>query len=97
MLSLTSEEEELLKRIVDKAQAFRDFLGHYINGNQLCRTSEVMAEILFYLRKIEGAEVFWEYETNQFRQELHKWQPIAPEAPPLLNASLSTRKPRPTK
>ena len=53
--------------------------------------------MLFYLRKIEGAEVLLSYETNIFRQELHKWRPIAPEAPPIIDTSLSTRKPRPTK
>jgi len=51
----------------------------------------------FYLRKIEGAEILLAYETNFFRQELHKWSPVAPEPPPLLDQSKSTRKPRPTK
>ncbi|KAJ9617108.1 hypothetical protein H2200_000829 [Cladophialophora chaetospira] len=96
-LPFQPEEEELLKRIVDKAQGFRDFLMQYTSGNQLCRTIEEMPEMLFYLRKIEGAEVLLAYETNVFRQELHKWQPIAPEPPPILDQSLSTRKPRPTK
>jgi [histone H3]-trimethyl-L-lysine4 demethylase len=96
-LPFQPEEEELLKRIVDKSQSFRDFLMQYTNGNQLCRTIEEMPEMLFYLRKIEGAEVLLAYETNVFRQELHKWQPIAPEPPPILDQSLSTRKPRPTK
>ncbi|KAK5222792.1 hypothetical protein LTR72_005629 [Exophiala xenobiotica] len=96
-LPFQPEEEELLRRIVDKAQSFRDFLGQYTNGNALCRTIDEMPEMLFYLRKIEGAEVLLAYETNLFRQELHKWQPIAPEPPPILNQSMSTRKPRPTK
>jgi histone demethylase JARID1 len=96
-LPFQPEEEELLKRIIDKAQAFRDFLMQYTSGNQLCRTIEEMPEMLFYLRKIEGAEVLLAYETNVFRQELHRWQPIAPEPPPILDQSLSTRKPRPTK
>ncbi|KAK6375786.1 hypothetical protein LTS17_007608 [Exophiala oligosperma] len=96
-LPFQPEEEELLKRIIDKAQAFREFLSQYTNGNALCRTIEEMPEMLFYLRKIEGAEVLLAYETNLFRQELHKWQPIAPEPPPILDQSLSTRKPRPTK
>lgn len=51
----------------------------------------------FYLRKIEGAEILLSYETNFFRQELHKWSPVAPEPPPVLEVSKSTRKPRPTK
>ncbi|KAI1615193.1 histone demethylase JARID1 [Exophiala viscosa] len=96
-LPFQAEEEELLHRIVDKAQNFRDFVAQYTNGNQLCRTIEEMPEMLFYLRKIEGAEVLLAYETNVFRQELHKWQPIAPQPPPILNQSMSTRKPRPTK
>lgn len=96
-LPFQPEEEELLKRIVDKSQNFRDFLLQYTNGNQLCRTSEEMPEMLFYLRKIEGAEVLLAYETNIFRSALHEWQPIAPQAPPVLDQSLSTRKPRPTK
>jgi [histone H3]-trimethyl-L-lysine4 demethylase len=96
-LPFQPEEEDLLKRIVDKAQTFREFLQQYTNGNQLCRTIEEMPEMLFYLRKIEGAEVLLSHETNIFRQALHKWQPIAPEPPPILEQSLSTRKPRPTK
>lgn len=96
-LPFQPDEEDVLDRIIDKAQTFRDFLQQFINGNQICRTSEEMPTILFYLRKIEGAEVLLAYETNMFRQDIHKWQPIAPQAPPILEQSLSTRKPRPTK
>ena len=96
-LPFQPDEEDILERIIDKAQTFRDFLQQFINGNQICRTSEEMPTILFYLRKIEGAEVLLAYETNIFRQDVHKWQPIAPQPPPILEQSLSTRKPRPTK
>jgi len=51
----------------------------------------------FYLRKIEGADVLLTDETNLLRQELHKWAPVAPEPPRMIEVSLSTRKPRPTK
>lgn len=51
----------------------------------------------FYLRKLEGAEILLANEINFFRQELHKWAPVAPTPPPILSVSLSTRKPRPTK
>lgn len=90
-------EEEILDRIIDQAQTFRDFLQQFINGHQICRTSEEMPTILFYLRKLEGADVLLAYETNIFRQDVHRWQPIAPNPPPILEQSLSTRKPRPTK
>ena len=73
-LPFQPEEEPLLNGIVGKAQAFRNFLAQYTNGNQLCRTIEEMPEMLFYLRKMEGAEVLLSYETNLFRQDLHKWQ-----------------------
>ena len=96
-LPFQPDEEDILDRIIDKAQTFRDFLSQYINGNQLVRTSEEMPTILFYLRKIEGAEVLLTYETNNFRQDVHKWQPVADRPPPILEQSLSTRKPRPTK
>lgn len=65
--------------------------------NPVMATPEEVTTQRFYLRKIEGAEVLLAYETNFFRQELHKWAPVAPEPPPLLENSYSTRKPRPTK
>jgi [histone H3]-trimethyl-L-lysine4 demethylase len=60
-------------------------------------TPEELSVQRFYLRKIEGADVLLTDETNFLRQELHKWAPVAPEAPKMIEASLSTRKPRPTK
>lgn len=95
-LPFQPEEEELLRRILDKAQAFRDFLSQYTSGAGSPTETE-LPEMLFYLRKIEGGEVLLAYETNYFRQEMHKWRPQAPNPPPVLDQSLSTRKPRPTK
>ncbi len=65
--------------------------------NPVVTTPEEVTTQRFYLRKIEGAEVLLADETNFFRQELHKWAPVAPEPPPVLENSFSTRKPRPTK
>ena len=65
--------------------------------NPVMTTPEEVTTQRFYLRKIEGAEVLLAYETNFFRQELHKWAPVAPGPPPVLENSFSTRKPRPTK
>lgn len=94
-LPFQPEEEELLKKIIDNAQAFRSHIASYCNP-VLVTASEAETQ-RFYLRKIEGAEVLLVFETNFFRQELHKWSPVAPEAPPVLESSKSTRKPRPTK
>ncbi|PNY29801.1 Lid2 complex component lid2 [Tolypocladium capitatum] len=94
-LPFQPEEEEVLNRIIDNAQTFRDRIARYCNP--LLSTEAEAETQRFYLRKLEGAEVLLAYETNFFRQELHKWCPVAPEAPPILEVSLSTRKPRPTK
>lgn len=94
-LPFQPDEEELLDKIIKQASAFREFLQGLTNA--ACTTSEEVPTMLFYLRKIEGAEVLLADETNFFRQELHKWAPVAPEPPPILEQSLSTRKPRPTK
>ncbi|CAM1507886.1 Fc.00g047340.m01.CDS01 [Cosmosporella sp. VM-42] len=94
-LPFQPEEEEVLRNIIDNAQNFRDQIARYCNP--LLSTEAEAETQRFYLRKIEGAEVLLSYETNFFRQELHKWCPVAPEAPPILEVSLSTRKPRPTK
>ena len=94
-LPFQPEEEDTLEDIVSTAQTFRDFMRPYINP--VMTTPEEVTTQRFYLRKIEGAEVLLSYETNFFRQELHKWAPVAPTAPPVLDQSLSTRNPRPTK
>jgi len=94
-LPFQPEEEEVLKQIIDNAQAFRDHIAPYINN---ATSSQAEAETQrFYLRKLEGAEVFLVQETNFFRLELHKWCNVANEPPPLAQESKSTRKPRPTK
>lgn len=94
-LPFQPEEEQILENIINQAVAFRDFIQSFTMA--ACTTTEEVPTLIFYLRKIEGAEVLLAYETNIFRQEIHKWAPVAPEPPPILEQSLSTRKPRPTK
>ncbi|OTA99065.1 hypothetical protein M426DRAFT_16803 [Hypoxylon sp. CI-4A] len=94
-LPFQPEEEEVLKNIIDNAQKFRDHIASYCNP--VLATAAETSTQRFFLRKIEGAEILLSYETNFFRQELHKWSPVAPEPPPVLDVSKSTRKPRPTK
>ncbi|KAJ4148508.1 hypothetical protein LMH87_002973 [Akanthomyces muscarius] len=95
LLPFQPEEEDVLQRIISNAQNFRDYISRYCNT--LVSTQAEAETQRFYLRKLEGAEILLTYETNFFRQELHKWYPVAPVAPPILEVSLSTRKPRPTK
>ncbi|KAF4120720.1 [histone H3]-trimethyl-L-lysine4 demethylase [Geosmithia morbida] len=94
-LPFQPEEEEVLRQIIDNAQGFREHIARFCNP--IVSTEAELSTQRFYLRKLEGAEVLLAYETNFFRQELHKLCPVAPEAPPILEVSLSTRKPRPTK
>ncbi len=94
-LPFQPEEEPVLKKIINNAQDFRNHIAAYCNPI-LATASEAETQ-RFYLRKIEGAEILLAHETNFFRQELHKWSPVAPEPPPMIEDSKSTRKPRPTK
>lgn len=94
-LPFQPDEEEVLQNIIDNAQTFRNHIAAYCNP--VLATANEAETQRFYLRKIEGAEILLAFETNFFRQELHKWSPVAPEPPPVLEQSKSTRKPRPTK
>ena len=94
-LPFQPEEEDILNEIIEQATKFREFVRPFINP--VVSSSEELSTHRFYLRKIEGAEILLTSETNFFRQEVHRWAPVAPEAPPVLRESLSTRKPRPTK
>ncbi|KAI0502965.1 PLU-1-domain-containing protein [Xylaria bambusicola] len=94
-LPFQPEETEVLKKIIDKAQEFRQHIAAFCTP--VVATASEADTQRFYLRKIEGAEILLSYETNFFRQELHKWAPVAPQPPPVLDVSKSTRKPRPTK
>jgi len=97
-LPFQPEEEETLENIIEAAQSFREFLAPFTSSTSgMVSTMEEVPTQRFYLRKLEGADVLLAYESNFFRQELHRLVPHAPEAPPLLENSLSTRKPRPTK
>jgi [histone H3]-trimethyl-L-lysine4 demethylase len=94
-LPFQPDEEDVLESIIQQATDFREILKPYLNP-MAATTSEIPTQI-FWLRKIEGAEILLAFETNFFRQELHRMNPVAPEAPKILQESLSTRKPRPTK
>jgi histone demethylase JARID1 len=94
-LPFQPEEEETLESLIDHGTKFREYVAQYINP--LMSSPDELTTQRFYLRKLEGAEILLSNEINFFRQELHKWAPVAPSPPPILSVSLSTRKPRPTK
>ncbi|EMC93773.1 hypothetical protein BAUCODRAFT_567336 [Baudoinia panamericana UAMH 10762] len=95
-LPFQPEEEGTLGSIVDYGANFREFMRPFINPENQT-TPEEVGTLRFQLRKIEGADILLAHETNYLRQELHKWAPVAPEPPPTIQISGSTRKPRPTK
>ncbi|KAF1847972.1 PHD transcription factor-like protein [Cucurbitaria berberidis CBS 394.84] len=94
-LPFQPEEEETLESLIEQGLRFREYVAQYINP--LMSSPDELTTQRFYLRKLEGAEILLSNEINFFRQELHKWAPVAPAPPPILQVSLSTRKPRPTK
>ncbi|KAF9737061.1 PLU-1-like protein [Paraphaeosphaeria minitans] len=94
-LPFQPEEEDTLESLINHGIQFRDYVAQYINP--VMSSPEELTTQRFYLRKLEGAEILLSDEINFFRQELHKWAPVAPQPPPILSVSLSTRKPRPTK
>jgi histone demethylase JARID1 len=94
-LPFQPEEEETLESLISHGTKFREYVAQYINP--LMSSPDELITQRFYLRKLEGAEILLANEINFFRQELHKWAPVAPSPPPILQVSLSTRKPRPTK
>lgn len=94
-LPFQPEEEETLESLISQGTKFREYVSQYINP--LMSSPDELITQRFYLRKLEGAEILLADEINFFRQELHKWAPVAPSPPPILENSLSTRKPRPTK
>lgn len=95
-LPFQPEEENTLFLICDEAQEYRNFIKPIIHAD-MPSTYEEVDTMRFHLRKIEGADILLTEETNFLRQELHRWVPIAPMAPPHIEQSSSTRKPRPTK
>jgi histone demethylase JARID1 len=94
-LPFQPEEEETLESLINHGTKFREYVAQYINP--MMSSPDELTTQRFYLRKLEGAEILLANEINFFRQELHKWAPVAPSPPPILQMSLSTRKPRPTK
>jgi histone demethylase JARID1 len=95
-LPFQPEEEKTLANICDYGQSFREFIKPYVEP-AMPPTADEVGVLRFYLRKIEGADILLAEETNYLRRELHKFAPVAPIAPPVIEASGSTRKPRPTK
>lgn len=94
-LPFQTDEEQLLSDIINNAIEFQDKIKPYIDPDLTSKADAIKQR--FYLRKIEGAEILLTRETNFLRQVLHKRFPVAPDPPPLIEESKSTRKPRPTK
>lgn len=89
-------EEETLASMCEYGQAFREFIRPFVEPG-MDPTPDEVGQLRFYLRKIEGADILLAPETNYLRQQLHRLAKVAPEPPPIMEVSGSTRKPRPTK
>ncbi|EEB08480.1 Lid2 complex subunit [Schizosaccharomyces japonicus yFS275] len=95
-LPIQPRETAVLRSVVGTAVRFRNEL-YALAHNPFGLTMAEVPIARFFLRKMEGAEILLADETNLFRQKLHNCVPIAPNPPPVIGESKSTRKPRPTK
>lgn len=82
-LPLLPEELQLLEDAIDRAGKFRGFLRTI-----LAQPLTDIRVARFYLRKLEGAEIMLLSELNTLRSEAHRLQPVAPQAPPLLEGEV---------
>jgi hypothetical protein len=98
-LPFQPEEEGVLKSIIQQASDFREVLKPYLNPiaittlNPIAITTPEILTQTFWLRKIEGAEILLAYETNFFRQELHRMNPVTPNPPPIMQESQQNKQP----
>lgn len=92
-LPLQTAELEKLSLITTTARRFKERVMPLLSS-YLTLTSAELPTLKFYLRKLEGAEILLAAETNFFRAKIHDICPVAPNPPPKIDESKSTKKPR---
>ncbi|KAJ8101507.1 PLU-1-like protein-domain-containing protein [Lipomyces tetrasporus] len=95
-LPLCPDELNTLHSINVTARKFRNYLQQDVIPASISAPTDANT-MRFYLRKLEGGDILLANETNYFRAETHNLAPVAPDPPPMIETSLSFRKPRATK
>lgn len=92
-LSFLPEELSTVRKNIALADAWIVSIQPIVQSGDL----QSISICRFYLRKIEGAEIFLPNEYNFFRRAAHALAPITSTPPPLIAESRPTKKPRPRK
>lgn len=92
-LPFIPEELKIVNRIVAAADTWIASIQPIIHAGQIHSINKCR----FYLRKIEGAEVFLPNEYNFFRRTAHRLAPLTLTPPPVIEESKSQKKARPKK
>jgi histone demethylase JARID1 len=89
-LPFCPNELDLVLKINTNAEAWVASIHPFIQD----RTKHTIAKCRFYLRKIEGAELFLPNEYNTMRHFAHALAPVTTTPPPLIAESKVIKKPR---
>src|SRR5579859_5058762 len=92
-LPFLPEELRTVNQIIAGADAWVASIQPLLQAGQIRSISKCR----FYLRKIEGAEVFLPNEYNFFRQAAHQLAPLTSTPPPVIEESKSLKKTKPRK
>lgn len=92
-LPFCPDELVIVRKIIALADAWVASIEPVLQNKELSSLSNCR----FYLRKIEGAEVFLPAHYNFFRQTAHALAPMTVTPPPLAAESRVIKKPRPKK
>jgi len=92
-LAFLPDEFFIVNKIIRDAQSWAASIQHLLRGDQM----PPLSKCRFYLRKLEGAEVFLPNEYNYFRRSAHALAPLSNTPPPLVAESKVARKQKPKK
>jgi hypothetical protein len=96
-LPFLPDELAVVKKIIEGAEAWISSIQPFIRGEPPATHS--LSKCRFYLRKLEGAEIFLPREYNLFRRAAHTLSGLTTSPPPLIPESRlikkRTKKPKP--
>lgn len=92
-LTFRPDELAVIDKIIKDAETWAASIQPLLHGEQM----PPLNKCRFYLRKLEGAEVFLPDEYNYFRRSAHALAPLSSTPPPLVAESKVARKSKPKK
>ena len=92
-LQFLPEELPIVNKIITLAETWVNSIQPILRGVE----TQSIDDCRFYLRKIEGAEIFLPNEYNFFRRAAHTLAPVTSTPPPMIVQSKAIKRPRPKK